>query len=207
MVNSKELVIRGIINEERSVDLFDIPFEEKKDMLLKDIISPYNHPFMYEAEKLIIMFYHNTLIKNNKIPSIDEISIQVMNYNWNIMHKIAEIDFYTNHYKNTEYNLSSSDIEYCIAQIADNLLSSYYYDFFAENDEFITDVLDEKKLCYECSSDHILYQYFSRPDNNVEIYKNDCQILMFSDVHLEQMSFALNEIRESEVLNISIVNN
>lgn len=205
LMDSKELVIRGIIDEEKALDISNIDFEDKKDILLSQIISPHNHPFLEDAEKLILSFYYDVFYKKQRIPSIDDILTKVMNYNWEILRKISEIDFYVNHFNESGYWLSKEEIEYCIAQLADELLGMYYYDFFAENEEFVADILDNKKLCYEYSSEHFLYQYFSRPDDNFKIYKNDSQTIMFEGVVIEQMKFALEEMTEDEILKINIV--
>jgi hypothetical protein len=208
---NKALVLFHEVLASETLTVYDDKAQIKMDILLSGLISPYNSAMSDEIEEVVLKMYYDAVEKDGEIPDMEIIMMMINNYNWNIFHKIAEIDFYTNYYEqviqeNGRDTVDGEFIEKYIASLADQHWEGRYYDMLDENPEFVMEILDSNNLCYEYSRQDEFYTYFSRSYNDILIVKNDAQNLMFPEIHLEQMNFALQDLTEDEVLNTMIFN-
>ena len=195
-------------------DPFSGDMKEKTDILLLGIISPYNHKNRKEHEEFALEVYDRLVRADKIVPLSDDIIQEVVAFNWIIFRKIASLDFYKSYYKNyiEDFEGEEKDIEEAINgainELADGWWEAHYYDLMADVPEYVCDILDDKDHCYEYGATSDIRESYNqhRPNENVKIYKNDAQNIMFPEVHLDQMSFTSSEYTDDELLRTIVIN-
>jgi Fe-S cluster biosynthesis and repair protein YggX len=194
-------------------------WKDRISALLLDLFSPENKHKREEHEKFILEYYKKYIT----FDEIGEASVEnlynlVYQENWEIFQEIGDIDFYENYlssfieenpdYKNNPDDYSE-DIWEQIDETANDWWQEYYPVLLDETMEYIMEILDKYNLCYEYSGSHDIYDYVKY--NEIVAYRNDCQNLMFPEIHLDHLSYCCNHyygpvLNEEEALRTRLVN-
>lgn len=162
-------------NTNKDIALFS--FEDRAAQILDKMIIPGSNEepnYKRNVEK-ILSTYYDFFKTHKKVPDIDDIACYVNEYNGDIIQEIASMDFSENYY--TGY-MSNEEIEYHVVRLNNEWWDNYGLYPSTEMDEYIMWILDDNKYLYRYSDNHVSYSYYTRPYDDVVIYKNNCQNIL-----------------------------
>lgn len=132
-----------------------------------------------EQNKETIISKYLYLFEYNKgIPSLDDVSTEIHDYNWEIVYRMAEIQ-----YVQDCWSCPTEESKYEVIQmLADGWYEFYYYDYFRELDMYVAEVLSEYNMSFYYDNGHVIYEAFTHTCDDLVIIANDAQNFIFPEL-------------------------
>ncbi|MCX8074132.1 MAG: hypothetical protein N2749_00910 [Clostridia bacterium] len=169
-------------------------YQQRIEELILQLISPANkHNFEHHKNFVLEHYKKEIATFKYKDALMNHILDEVFYYNLEIITEIATEDFYVYFHEQLLELYAEDDpenidfyIDENIMELANSYYSDLYYDYFLDVPDYISSILDVNKLYYELFSEHEIYYDFSSIEYSV--VKNDCQIFMFPEIHIHQIT-------------------
>jgi hypothetical protein len=165
--------------------------------LIEGFITSYSKEGFKEIERqedIITNFYHEHFFKNG-VPDLDDVMCDVFEYNYDILLKIAAIDF-ANDRQYKYQGLTEDEYNNKIDDLADQWHESLYNTYFADLEEWVTEILNKIRYAYYEPEHKDIYNFLPNKQGLKLVY-NECQNL----INQEWIVKGMKEIEDEIPLN------